>query len=365
MMRSGEQAAAGVDLPPPYVRRPVEGPRVVAIGGGTGLPNVLRGMRPLLYAVDQPAARDRLTAIVATTDDGGSSGRLRSAFGIIPPGDIRNCLAAMSEDEGVLTALFQYRFDGGDGLNGHALGNLMLAALADVTRDTARAVELAGRFVGARGLVLPATIGPVTLVADLDDGRTVHGETAIASAGSPVRRLSLTPENPATVPEVTQAILSADVVVIGPGSLFTSVIAPLLVPEIRDAVAATPAVRIYVLNLMAEPGETDRFSAAEHLAAITQHAGARMADFVLYNTATVPEALQAQYGGQGARPIRVDRADLDAFVAMDAQAIGLPLAAEHPANRIRHHPRRLGAAIVAIARGRLGAWCGRPEPGEV
>ena len=135
-------------------------------------------------------------------------------------------------------------------------------------------------------------------------------------------------------------------------------------PEIRDAVAATPAVRIYVLNLMAEPGETDRFSAAEHLAAITQHAGARIADFVLYNTATVPEALQAQYGARRAT-VRVDRADLDAFVAMDAQAIGLPLAAEHPANRIRHHPRRLGAAIVAIARGRLGAWCTGQEPGEV
>jgi uncharacterized cofD-like protein len=365
MIRIGEQTAAGPDLPPTYVRRPVEGPRVVAIGGGTGLPNVLRGMRPLLFAVDRPAARDRLTAIVATTDDGGSSGRLRSAFGIIPPGDIRNCLAAMSDDEGLLTGLFQYRFDGGDGLNGHALGNLMLAALADVTRDAARAVELAGRFVGARGLVLPATIAPVTLVAELEDGRTVQGETAITAAGSPIQRLSLAPENPTSVPEVAQAILSADVVVIGPGSLFTSVIAPLLVPEIRNAVAETPAVRIYVLNLMAEPGETDCFSAAEHLAAITRHAGARMVDFVLYNTATVPDALQAQYGDQGARPISVDRADLDAFAAMDARAIGLPLAAEHPANRIRHHPRRLGAAIVAIARGRLGAWCGRPEPGEV
>jgi uncharacterized cofD-like protein len=365
MMRSGEQAAASLELPPTLARRHVDGPRVVAIGGGTGLPNVLRGMRPLLFAVDRPAARDRLIAIVATTDDGGSSGRLRSAFGIIPPGDIRNCLAAMSDDEGLLTGLFQYRFDGGDGLSGHALGNLMLAALADVTRDAARAVELAGRFVGARGLVLPATIGPVTLVADLEDGRTVQGETAIVSAGSRVRRLSLHPEHPTSVPEVAQAILAADVVVIGPGSLLTSVIAPLLVPEIRDAVAQTPAVRIYVLNLMAEPGETDRLSAADHLATIAEQTGVRMADFVLYNTATVPQALQAQYGGQGARQIVVDRADLDAFAAMHAQAIGLPLAAEHPANRVRHHPRRLGAAIVAIARGRLGVWCGRTESGEV
>jgi uncharacterized cofD-like protein len=358
-------AECGLELPPAHRRRAVEDPRVVAIGGGTGLPNVLRGMRPLLYAVDRPASRDRLVAIVATTDDGGSSGRLRSEFGIIPPGDIRNCLAALADDEGLLTGLFQYRFDSGDGLSGHALGNLMLAALADVTRDVARAVELAGRFVGARGTVLPATTGPVTLVADLADGRTVRGETAIVAAGAPIERLSLTPAQPFCLPQVGQAIRTADVVVIGPGSLFTSVIAPLLVPEIRDAVAETDAVRIYVLNLMAEPGETDGFSAADHLAAINRHAGTRIADVVLYNTAPVPHALQAQYGDHGARPIVVDRSGLEAFAALDARAIGFPLAAEHPANRIRHHPRRLAAAIAAIARGRLGAWCGRPEPGDV
>jgi 2-phospho-L-lactate transferase/gluconeogenesis factor (CofD/UPF0052 family) len=210
MMRSGEQAAANLDLPPTFVRRHVDGPRVVAIGGGTGLPNVLRGMRPLLYAVDRPAARDRLIAIVATTDDGGSSGRLRSAFGIIPPGDIRNCLAALSDNHALIADIFQYRFDSGDGLSGHAIGNLVLTALADVTQDFARAVEIAARVVGARGTVLPATAEVVTLVADFEDGRVLSGETAIAGAQGRIRRVSLLPERPRHVPEVTHARRAAD-----------------------------------------------------------------------------------------------------------------------------------------------------------
>src|ERR671913_389122 len=174
-------------------------PRIVAIGGGTGLPNVLRGLRPLLYGTEQSEgtpSRDRLVAIVATSDDGGSSGRLRAQFNVVPPGDIRNCLAALSDNHALIADIFQYRFGGGDGLNGHAIGNLVLTALADVTNDFPRAVEIAARVVGARGTVLPATTELVTLVGEFADGRILSGETAIAAAGGRIARVSLIPDRP-------------------------------------------------------------------------------------------------------------------------------------------------------------------------
>lgn len=339
-------------------------PRVVALGGGTGLPNVLRGLRPLLYGQDDGAPRDRLVAIVATTDDGGSSGRLRAELGIIPPGDIRNCLAALSEDHALLADLFQYRFGTGDGLNGHALGNLFLAALADVTRDFVRAVELAGRVVGARGTVLPATAEQVTLVAELADGRTVCGETAIAASGARVRRLTLAPERPRCLDAAVAAIRAADVVVMGPGSLFTSILPPLLVAEIADAVASASAVRILVMNLMTEPGETDGLSAVDHLHAIDRHVGRRLFDYVLYSTAPIDEGLAAQYGARGARPVVIDPAQVETLAALGVLAIGVPLVGDQAPNRIRHHPDRLAAAVAAIAQGRIGAWRRRATDGD-
>jgi uncharacterized cofD-like protein len=201
-------------------------PRVVAIGGGTGLPNVLRGLRPILYGTDERAPEllppDRLVAIVATSDDGGSSGKLRAEFNIIPPGDIRNCLAALSDNHALIADLFQYRFGGGDGLNGHALGNLVLTALADVMNDFPRAVQIAARVVGACGTVLPATSELVTLVAEFEDGRVLSGETAISQAGGRIAKVSLIPDQPRFLPETCDAIRRADVVVVGPGSLYTS-----------------------------------------------------------------------------------------------------------------------------------------------
>ena len=229
---SSSEPAAGVPTPP----------RVVALGGGTGLPNVLRGLRPLLYGADERARefapRDRLVAIVATSDDGGSSGKLRAEFNIIPPGDIRNCLAALSDNHALIADIFQYRFGAGDGLNGHAIGNLVLTALADVMNDFPRAVEIAARVVGARGTVLPATSELVTLVAEFEDGRVLSGETAIAAAGGRIARVSLIPERPRFLPEMCEVIARADVIVAGPGSLFTSVLPPLLVPDVprRSAV---------------------------------------------------------------------------------------------------------------------------------
>ncbi|HSL21381.1 MAG TPA: uridine diphosphate-N-acetylglucosamine-binding protein YvcK [Vicinamibacterales bacterium] len=331
-------------------------PRVVAIGGGTGLPNVLRGLRPILYGERDSTPRDQLVAIVTTSDDGGSSGRLRTEFGMTPPGDIRNCLAALSEHQGMIADLFQYRFGGGNGLNGHALGNLVLAALADVTNDFPRAVELAGRVLGASGTVLPATTEAVTLVAELADGRTVRGETLIREAHGAVRRLTLSPPAPLTPPAAIEAIRNADVVVVGPGSLYTSLLPPLLVRELAAALAASRAARIFVMNLMTEPGETDGYDAPAHLRVVTGHVGARLFDFVLYSTSAVPEALVKSYGSRGASPVRVTGADIDELSAMGVRAIGVPLASKLPPCKIRHHPERLAAAITAVARGKLGAW---------
>ena len=342
-------------------------PRIVAIGGGTGLPNVLRGLRPLLYAASEQAegtpSRDRLVAIVATSDDGGSSGRLRAQFNVVPPGDIRNCLAALSVNHALIADIFQYRFDGGDGLDGHPIGNLVLTALADVTHDFAKAVEIAARVVGARGTVLPATREMITLVAEFDDGRIVSGETAIAAGGGRIRELSILPERPSVLPGSYEAILKADVVVVGPGSLYTSILPPLLVPELRDALHKTQATRIFVANLMTEPGETDDYSALDEILALERHLAAQLFDCVIYNTGAVPNSVADLYAAGGARPVVTGNFELAALERLGVRPIGVPLVSEHPAGKIRHHPDRLAAAVLAIAQRKLGAWRGRAEAG--
>ncbi|MGH9371347.1 MAG: gluconeogenesis factor YvcK family protein, partial [Vicinamibacterales bacterium] len=273
-------------------------PRMAAIGGGTGLPNVLRGLRVQMYGSSDGqgnAPRDHLVAIVATSDDGGSSGKLRAEFNVIPPGDIRNCLAALSDNDSLIADIFQYRFGAGEGLNGHAIGNLVLTALADVTHDFPRAVELAGRVVGACGTVLPATSELVTLVAEFDDGRVLSGETAISSARGRILRVGLVPDRPRCLPEVRNALLRADVIVVGPGSLYTSILPPLLVPDVSVAIRASRATRILVANLMTEPGETDGYSVLEHLLTIERHLEAQLFDYVIYNTGPIADALGGRY----------------------------------------------------------------------
>ena len=342
-------------------------PRVVALGGGTGLPNVLRGLRPLLCGAPDAAPdafRDRLVAVVATSDDGGSSGKLRAEFNVIPPGDIRNCLAALSDNHSQIADIFQYRFGSGEGLNGHAIGNLVLTALADVTNDFPRAVEIAARMVGARGTVLPATTELVTLIAEFADGRVMSGETAISAAGGRILRVGLLPDRPRCLPQVCEALMRADVIVAGPGSLFTSVLPPLLVPDVHSAIRASRALRILVANLMTEPGETDDYSVLEHVLTIERHLGAQLFDYVIYNTSPVPEPLAASYASGGAAPILTGRFELGALDKLGIQPIGVPLVSEHPEGKIRHHPERLAAAITALAQGKLGAWRGRVETGS-
>ena len=341
-------------------RRSAAGPTIVAFGGGTGLPNVLRGLRPLVFDGDA-ASNDRLVAIVATSDDGGSSGRLRAEFNVIPPGDIRNCLAALSDNHELIVDLFQYRFGAGTGLSGHALGNLVLTALAEVAHDFPRAVEIAARVVGAQGTVLPATSEGVTLVARFEDGRVLRGETAIASARGRIERVSLSPASPRTPPEVRDALRRADAVVVGPGSLYTSILPPLLVPGVADAIRESSAIRILVANLMTEAGETDGYCLFDHVRTLRDHLGCQLFDYVIYSTSPVPARLAEPYAGRGARPIVMRLCELKALEALGLQPIGIPLLSEHPAGKIRHHPERLAAAIAALAHGKLGAWRRRTE----
>ena len=330
-----------------------DGLRIAALGGGTGLPNVLRGLCSLLFAGTprghEDCVPDRLVAIVTTTDDGGSSGRLRRELGSIPPGDIRNCLAAIA-DRSLITELFQYRFPEGNGLAGHALGNLILTALADITGDFRKGIDIAARGVGARGRVVPATIDSVTLSAELADGRTIVGETAITRAGSPIQRLSLVPAAPRSDSTAVEALRRADVILIGPGSLYTSVLPPLLMPDIREALDQTGALRVFVLNLMTEPGETEGFDAIQHLDVVCAHVGFRPFDCVIFNTAPVPTHLAREYAAAGSHPITVTTRDIAAMRAMRVQPLGAPLVSEGPLGRIRHHPGRLAAAVAACAR---------------
>jgi uncharacterized cofD-like protein len=262
-------------------RRKERGPRIVTIGGGTGLSALLRGLKDYTH---------NLTAIVTVADDGGSSGDLRRDMGMLPPGDIRNCLAALSDDEALLTQIFQYRFSQGAGLNGHSLGNLLITALTDLTGSFEEAVAESGRVLAVRGRVLPSTLHDVRLVADvrLPDAVTevrVKGESQIPKAAGQVRHLWLEPSNPSAFPPAIQAILSADLVVIGPGSLYTSILPNLLVPDLAEALHATRALKFYVCNVATQSGETDGYTCGDHVRTIEQHLGGRLFDLVISNNA--------------------------------------------------------------------------------
>ena len=260
-------------------RRREKGPRIVVIGGGTGLAALLRGIKEYSRNV---------TAVVAVADDGGSSGEIRKTLGILPPGDIRNCLAALSDDEELLTQLFQYRFSSSVGLNGHSLGNLLISALTEITGSFEEAVAETARVLAVKGQVLPSTLHDVNLVADvqLPDKKVevqIQGESQIAKIGGKILRVWLEPGNPAAFPPTIQAILNADLIVVGPGSLYTSVIANLLVPDLVDAINASKAYKFYVCNVATEPGETDNLSCEDHVKAIEKHTRSSLFDLVVCN----------------------------------------------------------------------------------
>jgi uncharacterized cofD-like protein len=307
------------------------GPRIVAIGGGTGLSTLLRGLKRYT---------SNLTAIVTVADDGGSSGLLRRDMHVIPPGDIRNCIAALADAEPLVTRLFQYRFDedAGEGIAGHSFGNLFIVAMAEVTGNMEVAIRETSRVLAVRGAILPSTLADLTLGAILQDGRTVRGESHLPHAGSPIAQVFVEPAQAPVNPEVARALLEADLIVIGPGSLYTSVLPNLLVRGLAEALLASPAHKVYVSNVATQRGETDGYDAAAHYAALRRHLrGERIADVVLANSNLpadpLPESWQSQpvlapgdadYGGA-----RLVLADLVA-----------------PDHRYRHDPQRLAAAVM-------------------
>jgi uncharacterized cofD-like protein len=316
-------------------------PRLAVLGGGTGLAVLLRALK-LARGLD--ADRDGLSGVVTVTDDGGSSGRLRRDFGVLPPGDIRNCLVALAKDEDLLTRLFQYRFANGDGLSGHSFGNLFLTALTGITGDFYQAILTAESVLSVRGRILPATLTDVRLRARGASGRWYEGESAIGGAGERLAELTLQPAAAAAFPAAVEAVEQADLVVLGPGSLYTSILPNLLIPGIRDAVRRGRARAVLVLNLMTQPGETDGMSGLDHLDAIERHAGAGLIDTVVANAAPLPADRLARYAAQGAVPVAVDRA---AFEARGVELILADLVADQ--ELLRHDVTALGRLILNLA----------------
>lgn len=324
---------------------PPAAPRIVALGGGTGLPALLQGLKASMAAGSGggPEGRERLTAIVTVADDGGSSGRLRRAYGMLPPGDIRNCLLALSADQGTLAALFGYRFNGRGEVAGHSLGNLILAALGQMETRFERAVERAGDILGVSGRVLPATRGAIRLVAEFEDGTRMEGESRIASARRRIRRILLEPRAPA-LPQALKAIAGADCIVIGPGSLYTSLIPVLLVRGLDEAIAASGARVVLVMNLMTEVGETDSLTARDHLLALRAHAPRVRVHDVVLNGRPIPERLRRRYAAQAAFPLT---AEPEGLRALGCQVWVGDLLAEGP--KVRHDPRKLARAVLDLA----------------
>jgi len=324
----------------------IEGLKLVAIGGGTGLSTLLAGLKRFVGRQDDAVGLASLSAIVTVSDDGGSSGRLREELQIMPPGDIRNCMIALSEDSTLLSRLFRHRFRGSGDLGGHSFGNLFLAALAEVTGDFVEAVRLSSEVLASKGHIYPATITDVRLVAELEDGREVHGETQITGTSSGIRRLRLEPEHCLPLPEALAAVRTADMITIGPGSLYTSILPNLLVSKVADAIAQSDATKVFVTNLMTQPGETDGYDARRHLATVREYAPQIRFDYVLLNDRPITDTQAALYAADGAYQIKwdgkfsVDGSDGCEIVRADLLEDG---------EMVRHDPARLARAVVACA----------------
>lgn len=310
------------------------GPSVVVIGGGTGLSTLLRGLK---------VRSSNLTAIVTVADDGGSSGRLRQDLGIVPPGDLRSCLVALADTEPLMEKLFQYRFAGEGALGGHSFGNLFIAAMTQVVGgDIEQALQQSSKVLAVRGRVLPSANCSVSLLAEMDDGSIVQGESAIPLSGKSIRRVRIEPADVSAVKAAVEAILTADAVVLGPGSLYTSVLPNLLVRDITAALKKTKALRMYVCNVMTQPGETTGYKASDHLRALFDHAGPDIVDSVLVNVETISGCLLDNYAKEGACPVE---ADIPALEAMGVRV--LPAQLVSASNWVRHNPVRLARLILS------------------
>ncbi|WP_263378486.1 gluconeogenesis factor YvcK family protein [Granulicella paludicola] len=329
--------------------------RVVAIGGGTGLSTLLRGLKRYTASpagttpAGDPACPDLpclirdLSAIVTVTDDGGSSGRLREDLNMLPPGDVRNCMVALSEDEHLLSRLFQHRFKHGD-LNGHSFGNLFLAALTEISGDFAQAVQTSSQILATRGRIYPSTTENATISARMDDGSLVEGETNITASKQTIRELMLTPHDAAPLPETLDAIAAADLITLGPGSLYTSLITNLLVRGIPEAIAASQATRVYICNLMTQANESLGLSAAQHIEKILDHAGEQIFDYALINTAPIGGATLEQYAREGQTPIT---ADLERIRKLGIEPITGNFL--HEGDVLRHNYDRVAETVLNLA----------------
>ncbi len=316
-----------------YERRQLEhGLKIVAIGGGTGIGSLLRGLK---------AYSSNLVAVVTVADDGGSSGRLSKELGVLPPGDIRNCLVSLADDESLLSSLFDYRFQEGDGLEGHSFGNLFLAALNEVAGDFEEAIKRSSQILATRGRVLPATLTTVALCARHSDGTVTSGESAIPEAGKPIDEVYLEPGDCQPPREVLEAIANADAIILGPGSLYTSVIPNLLVGGVAEALAKAKAPKVYVCNVMTQPGETDGFDAADHVAAIGHHIEESVIDYALVNIEQPGTSALLHYQARGSEPVE------PAFGRFHGvEPIGANLVDDN--DLVRHDPDRLAAAIIDL-----------------
>ncbi|HEX4964628.1 MAG TPA: uridine diphosphate-N-acetylglucosamine-binding protein YvcK [Thermoanaerobaculia bacterium] len=314
---------------------------LVAIGGGTGLSALLRGLKHHVGS----HRLCRLVGVVTVTDDGGSSGRLRKELGVPPPGDVRNCIAALADDEDLLTRLFQYRFPNGGGLLGHSFGNLFLTALTGITGDFHQAILTAESVLSVRGKIFPATLTDVRLRGRGVSGRVYEGESAIGLSGEELSAIELDPAAPPAFPQAVAALERADLILLGPGSLYTSILPNLLIPGIRQAVAKAKAPVVLLLNLMTQPGETDGMMGADHLRALVRHAGTGLIDAVLINSAPIPEPLIRHYAETGSEPVRVDRTALE---ELGAEIVEADLLAE--GDLIRHDSLKLAEAVLGLGR---------------
>src|ERR1700676_2456537 len=315
--------------------------RIVAIGGGTGLSTLLHGLKRYAH----PSRDLDITAVVTVTDDGGSSGRLRREFDVLPPGDIRNCLVALSEDEALLSKLFQYRFAEGRGLKGHSFGNLFLTALTNLTGDFARAVKLSSEVLASLGRIYPSTDANVMLEAELENGRVIAGETKISKSRARIKRIRMRPRVCKPLPETLEAIEQADLITMGPGSLFTSVIPNVLVRGIPEAIRRSHALRAYFVNLMWQPVETIGFLASDHVAAINRHAGFNLFDVVAVNTRSISARQRRKYAAEEAQSVVND---VDRLAGMGLQVVAADLLGE--GEIVRHDPRATAEVAMELAR---------------
>ncbi len=326
--------------------------RIVSIGGGTGLSTLLSGVKRFAIGSQrQPESRLPLVdiaAVVTVSDDGGSSGRLRRDFDILPPGDIRNCMTALSEDEALLSQLFRYRFASGRGLKGHSFGNLFLTALHQITGDFAQAVKLSSEILAIRGHIYPATSANVTLEAVLTDGTVVRGESTISKSKKPIRRIRLHPPACKPLPDALAALADADLITLGPGSLYTSVVPNILVKGMAEAIEKSPAMKVYFVNLMWQPGETINFTASQHVKVILAHAKRKIIDCVVVNSAPISPELQRRYERDKVKPVENDFEALD---KLGVKIVTADLVSETAVvqKRIRHDPAALADVVLDLA----------------